>query len=148
MEKKVVISLPCSRGLINYSLSLFTHMHPSCMFVAQSCLTDTLQPHGLYIVRFLSPWDSPGKNTGLNCQFLLQEIFPTQGSNLGLPHCRQISYYLSHQGSPLWLAYRMNFIHFWTHHQHTVPTLRFSAHHEDCGVCSGVLCSPTRLQCS
>ena len=29
-----------------------------------------------------------------------QEIFPTQGSNLGLPHCRQILYHLSHQGSP------------------------------------------------
>ena len=27
-------------------------------------------------------------------------IFPTQGSNLGLLHCRQILYHLSHQGSP------------------------------------------------
>ena len=32
--------------------------------------------------------------------FLLQGIFPTQGSNLGLLHCRQILYHLSHQGSP------------------------------------------------
>jgi len=35
------------------------------------------------------PWDSPGKNTGVGCHFLLQRIFPTQGSNPGLPHCRQ-----------------------------------------------------------
>ena len=44
--------------------------------------------------------DSPGKNTGIGCHDLLQGIFPTQGSNLGLPHCRQILYHLSHQGSP------------------------------------------------
>ena len=47
---------------------------------------------------FLHPWDSPGKHTAVGCQFLLQEIFPTQGSNLGLPHCRQTLYHLSHQG--------------------------------------------------
>ena len=41
----------------------------------------------------------PGKNTGVGCHFLLQDIFPTQGSNLGLPHCRQTLYRLSHQGS-------------------------------------------------
>ena len=33
------------------------------------------------------------------CHFLLQEIFPTQGLNLGLRHCRQTLYHLSHQGS-------------------------------------------------
>ena len=40
---------------------------------------------------------SLGKNTGVGCHFLLQGIFPTQGSNPGLPHCRQILYSLSHQ---------------------------------------------------
>ena len=35
----------------------------------------------------------------MGCHFLLQGIFPTQGSNLGLPHCRQMLYPLSHQGS-------------------------------------------------
>ena len=44
-------------------------------------------------------WHSPGKNTGVVCHSLLQEIFPTQESNPGLPHCRQILYCLSHQGS-------------------------------------------------
>jgi len=49
--------------------------------------------------RFLCPWDSPGSNTGVGCHSLLQGIFPTQGLNLGLLHCRQI-YHLSNQGSP------------------------------------------------
>ena len=34
------------------------------------------------------PWNSPGKNTGVGSHSLLQEIFPTQGSNPGLLHCR------------------------------------------------------------
>ena len=52
--------------------------------------------------------DSPDKNTGVDCHALFQGIFPTQGSNPGLPHCRQILYQLSHQGSPRileWVAY-------------------------------------------
>ena len=44
--------------------------------------------------------DSPGKNTGVGCHIPLQGIFSTQGSNPGLPHCRRILYWLSHQGSP------------------------------------------------
>ena len=38
----------------------------------------------------LRPWDFPDKNTGVGCHFRLQGIFPTQGSNPGLPHCRQM----------------------------------------------------------
>ena len=52
--------------------------------------------------------DSPGKNTGVGCHALLQGFFPIQGSNPSLPHCRQILYHLSHQGSPRtleWVAY-------------------------------------------
>ena len=44
-------------------------------------------------------WNSPGKNTGVGCHSLLQRIFLTQVSNLGLLHCRQILYELSHQGN-------------------------------------------------
>ena len=64
---------------------------------SESCsvVSDSLQHHGLY-----SPWNSPGQNTGVSSLSLLQRIFPTQGSNPGLPHCRQILYQLSHQGSP------------------------------------------------
>ena len=43
--------------------------------------------------------DSPGKNTRVSCHALLEGIFPSQGSNPGLLHCRQILYRLSHQGS-------------------------------------------------
>ena len=46
-----------------------------------------------------SPWNSPGQNTGVGGCSLLQGIFPTQGSNPGLRHCRRILYQLSHQGS-------------------------------------------------
>ena len=45
--------------------------------------------------RLLCPWDSLGKNTGVGCYFLLQGIFLTQRSNLGLLHCREILYHLS-----------------------------------------------------
>ena len=45
--------------------------------------------------------DSPGKNTGVGCNALLQGTFPTQGLNPGLPHCRWIRYQLSYQGSPI-----------------------------------------------
>ena len=44
--------------------------------------------------------NSPGRNTGVGCHVLLQGIFPTQSSNLGLPHCKQILYHLSHHRSP------------------------------------------------
>ena len=44
--------------------------------------------------------DFPGKNPEVGCHTLLQGIFPTQGSNLGLLHYRQVLYRLSHQGSP------------------------------------------------
>ena len=43
--------------------------------------------------------DSPGKNTGVGCHALLQGIFSTQGLNPDFLHCRQILYWLSHQGS-------------------------------------------------
>ena len=62
---------------------------------------NSLRPHGLQPVRLFCPWDSPGKNTGVGCHALLQGILPTQGSNWGLLHCRQILYCLSHQGSPI-----------------------------------------------
>ena len=44
--------------------------------------------------------DCPDNNTGVGCYSLLQGTFLTQGSNLGLLHCRQILYHLSHQGRP------------------------------------------------
>ena len=55
-----------------------------------------------------SPWNSPGQNTGVGSLSFLQGIFPTQGTNPGLLHCRQILYQLSHEGSPRileWVAF-------------------------------------------
>ena len=66
-------------------------------------MSDSLQPHGLY-----STWNSPKQNTGVGSFSLLQGIFPTQGLNPGLPHCRQILDQLSHKGSPRllqWVTY-------------------------------------------
>ena len=68
-----------------------------------SVVSNSLRPHGLD-----SPWNSPGKNTGVGSLSLLQGIFPTQRSNLGLSHCRQILYQLNHKRSPRileWVAY-------------------------------------------
>ena len=49
-----------------------------------SDVSGSLQPHGLWSTRLLCPRDSPGKNTGVGCHFLLQRIFLTQGSNSAL----------------------------------------------------------------
>ena len=68
--------------------------------VAQSCPTLCNPMDCMQSTRLLHPWDFPGKNTGVGCHYLLQEIFATQGPNPGLPHYRQMLYHLSHQGSP------------------------------------------------
>ena len=96
-----------------------------CVCVSLSVMSPSLRLHGLQHARLLCPWDFPGKSTGVGCHFLLQnislspflgwggggkntgvgchsllqEIFPTQGLNPGLPHCRQTLYRLNHQGS-------------------------------------------------
>ena len=64
----------------------------------QSC--PTLRPHALQSPMLRYPWNSPGKNSGMGSHSLGQGSFSTQGSNLGLRHCRQILHHLSHQGSP------------------------------------------------
>ena len=55
--------------------------------------------------------DSPGKNTGVGCHALLQGIFPTQGSNLGLLHCRWMLYGLSHQVSSCLVSSKSDVLH-------------------------------------
>ena len=54
-----------------------------------------LESHGL-----CNPWNSPHQNTGVGGLSLLQGVFPTQGWNLSLLHCRRTLYHLNHQGSP------------------------------------------------
>ena len=58
-------------------------------------VSNSWRPHGQY-----SPRNSPGQNTGVGRLALLQGIFPTQGSNPGLPHCRQILLPAESQGKP------------------------------------------------
>ena len=61
---------------------------------SHSVMSESCDPHGLY-----SPWNSAGQNTAVGSLSLLQRNFRTQESNPGLPHCRQIRYQLSYQGS-------------------------------------------------
>ena len=78
---------------------------------SESCsvMSDSLWPHGLY-----SPRNSPGQNTGVDSCSLLQGIFPTQGSNPGLPHCRRILYQLSNREAHVYgmLLQLLNLSHF------------------------------------
>ena len=108
MQIPSIVRWPDLNHCLQMSLPLaFSHFssptsRPECRYVllvAQSCPC-SLQPHGLQPARLLCPWNSPGKDTGVGCHSLLQEIFPIQESNLGLPQCRQILSSLSHQGSP------------------------------------------------
>ena len=78
--------------------------------VVQLCLT-LYEPMGCSPPGSSVCGDFPGKNTGVSCHALLQGIFPTQGSNAGLPYCKPILYHLSHQLSPWiqeWVAYSVS----------------------------------------
>ena len=57
-------------------------------------------PWAVPCTRLLHSWHFLGKSSEVGCHFLLQGIFPTQGSNPGLSHCRQMLYHLSHQAEP------------------------------------------------
>ena len=67
--------------------------------VTHSCLT-LWDPMDCSLLGSSVHGDSPSKSIGVASHALLQEIFPTQGSNSGLPNFRQIIYHLTHQGSP------------------------------------------------
>ena len=54
--------------------------------LSHSAVSSSTRPHGLRPTWLFRPWDSPGKNAGAGCHFLLQRIFPTQGSNPYLLH--------------------------------------------------------------
>ena len=82
---------------------MFRGQRDVCIYESQSFVTNSLWSYGQY-----SPWNSPGQNTGGGSLSLLQGIFPAQGLNPRLQHCRQIYSQLSHKGSPWileWVAY-------------------------------------------
>ena len=98
MEKKIITTPSQTKHHLPLLMQQIFSESQSC-----SVTSNSLWHHGLY-----SPWNSPSQNTGVGSLSLLQGIFPTQGSNPGLPHCRQILHQLSHQGSPRileWVAY-------------------------------------------
>ena len=68
----------------------------SCSVVSDSVQPMECSPPGSSV-----RGDFPGKNTGMDCHALLQGIFPTQGLNPGLLHCRQNLYCLSYQRNPV-----------------------------------------------
>ena len=70
--------------------------------LSHSVVFDSMRPHGLQPARLLYPWGFPGKNTQVSGHALLQGIFPTPGSNPGLPHGRWILYQLSQKVIPYW----------------------------------------------
>ena len=72
--------LPCHKGEVEWSES-------------RSVVSHSLRARGLH-----SPWNSPGQSTGVGSLSLLQGIFPTQGSDPGLPHWKQVLYWLSCKG--------------------------------------------------
>ena len=94
-------SFPCTSH--SYSSFLFVVLATDFPLRVQSIVTQSCQ-------LFATPWTTAHQaplsmgfsrqNTGVDCHFLLQGTFPTQGSNLGLPHWRQILYCLSHKGIP------------------------------------------------
>ena len=80
---------------------VYVRMHACTL--SCSVVSNSFHPHGLGPTRLLCPWDFPVKNTGMNCHFLLQGIFLTQGLNLNLRrllHWQADSLPLSHLGSP------------------------------------------------
>ena len=79
LGSKITANGECSHEIKRYLL-LGRKVMTNLSEVAQLCLTHC----------YPCPWDFPGKNTGVGCHFLLQGIFPTQGLNPGLPHCRQM----------------------------------------------------------
>ena len=81
-------------------------LKPSRIFFFFKCQCQSLGHVQLFVTLWTiahlasCPWNSPGKNTGVACHFILQGIFLNQGLNPGLLNCRQILYQMSHQGSP------------------------------------------------
>ena len=93
---RLVLGCPMLNDMENWWKEQYVHITWSeWVSESHSVVSDSLRPHGLY-----SPWNSPGQNIGVGSLSLLQQIFPTQGSNPGLLHCRGILLPAKPQGSP------------------------------------------------
>ena len=114
---------------------MYLHIRVCCAVL--SCFS-SVRPHGLQSARLLCPWDSPGKNTGVGCDALLQGIFMTQGSNPYLFHL------LHWQAGSLLLAPPGKPIYTYTHiykflnlalMQHFQNYINYSYFQLECGTC-------------
>ena len=107
----MILSYQCLEIYSNINFFVLLHMTKFlllsiCVYIVYICMkwnksescsvmSNSSRPCGV-----CGPWNSPGQNTGVGSLSLLQGIFPTQGLNPGLLHCRQILYQLRHKGSP------------------------------------------------
>ena len=93
-----------------WSISLLKSSYIFLLLLLLSCsiMSDSLWPHGLQSTRLLCPWDFPGKNTRVGCHFLLQRIFPTQGSK-----------------SPAWQVNSLP-LHYLGSPRHSILTIKFT----------------------
>ena len=91
----------------NFEITLLISFQPQLVCVCVcSVVSGSSRPHGRQPVRLLCPWDFPGKNAGVDCHFLLQEIFPTKGS---YPHLwwfsgKESTCQYRRRGFDLWLG--------------------------------------------
>ena len=94
-----ITTKPPPSPLFQWLLQLIPPVIPFVMINnKKKILLDKVKMKTLSWVRqFVTPWNFPGQNTGVGSLSLLQGIFPIQGSNPGLPQCRQILYQLSHK---------------------------------------------------
>ena len=93
--KEINLEYSLEELMLKLRLHTFGHLMPCVFCQAQSCLT-LCNPMDCNPPGSSGPGGSPGKNTGMCCHIPLQRIFPTQGLNSGLSHCRLILYHLSH----------------------------------------------------
>ena len=105
LNKKVNVHAFLSPLLPFFPASLYSAV---LSLVAQLCMT-LCDPVDCSPLGSSVHGDSPGQNTEAGSCSLLQGIFPTQGWDPSLPHCRQSLYHLSHQGSPTSTAVRLMF---------------------------------------
>ena len=94
-QKFLCVTLKMKQPL-SYSLAKQFLSFVMSQSVSHSVVSNSLDPMDSKPTSLLSPRDFPDKSTGVGCHFLLQGIFPTQGSNPGLPHCGQILSPLTH----------------------------------------------------
>ena len=86
--------------IISQKFSVLGLYFPSeCESISHPIVSDSLQLHGTVACQAPLSMEFSRQEYWSGCHFLLQRIFPTQGVNPGLPHCRQRLYYLSYQGS-------------------------------------------------